>query len=238
MTGSRDDEIVAGPREDGSSATDTEATAEPLAVDDPVDAARGTIYGTLASLFTDPDQEQYETLADGQLGRDLEVLLEHAGLDLTVPPMVPVDDHELLSARFNDVFEVGYPEPPVSLYESDHVTDGQWDDVNLDLARVYDFFGVGIDEAERDHHDHLQLELEFAGYLARLAAATDDEGVRRARRDFLDRHLGPFVEAVDDALADEVETGIYGDVVAFTRAFVTAELEDLDSTLDTEVSPA
>lgn len=199
-------------------------------------AARGTVYGTLASLFAEPDESMYATLEDGTLEADLERLVARTELDVTAPSMTTRDEYDLLCARFNDIFEIGYPDPPVPLYESEYQPEGSWDDVNLDLARAYDYFDVSVDDSEREHHDHLQLELEFAGYLARLAAVTDDDAVRQARRDFLDRHLESFVASIEDAIDDEVETGIYDDVVSFMERFVTADLGDLQARLDSEVN--
>lgn len=210
-------------------------TPPSIDVDDASEAARGTVYGTLAALYEEPDETMFQALADGRVAAEIDELLEYADVDVTVPSLSTDDDYELLCARFNDVFEIGYPDPPVPLYESSHRSESEWNDINLDLARAYDYFGVSIDETVRDHHDHLQLELEFAGYLARLAATDDGTGVRRARRDFLDRHLEPFVTSVATAIDDEVETGIYSGVVALTDAFVTADLADLESDTETEV---
>lgn len=215
----------------------TADAADTLVTDDTETTARGTIYGTLAALFEEPDEATYETLADGSMAADLDILVEHAGLAVPARTLVTGDDYELLCARFNDIFEIGYPDPPVPLYESEYERETSWDDVTLDLARVYDYFGVSVDESNREHHDHLQLELEFAGYLARLAATTDDESVRTARRDFLDRHLEPFVQQIESAVADEAETGIYGDLASFASSFVAADLADLESNLGEEVSP-
>ena len=209
-----------------------------VSVDNPVVAARGTVYGTLAGLFEEPDQTVYEKLADGSIGADIQVLVDHAALDVPAPALITDDQYDLLCARFNDVFEIGYPDPPVPLYESEYVEEGTWDDVNLDLARAYDFFGVTIDESDREHHDHLQLELEFAGYLARLAATTRDESVTRARRDFLERHLEPFLVAIAAAVDEEVETGIYHDLTSFAASFARAYRSDLESKLNREVSPS
>jgi len=213
-----------------------ESTSDSETVDDPGAAARGAVYGTLARLFEEPNEDLYQVLDDGSLAADFETLVDRAGLDVDVPPLETRDDYDLLCARFNDVFAIGYPDPPVPLYESEYVGDGNWSEVNLDLARAYDFFGVAVDDDEREHHDHVQLELEFAGYLARLAAATGDDGSRRARRDFLDRHLATLVEGVADAVDDEAETGVYGEVVAFARSFVAADRDDLTARLDEEVS--
>jgi len=212
----------------------TDTTTGGVPIVDPAAAARGTIYGTLASLFDEPDERLYEALRDGTLAADLDVLVERSDLDVPVPILVTRDDRDLLCARFNDVFTVGYPDPPIPLYESEHADGGQWNDVNLDLARAYDYFGVQIDETEREHHDHLVLELEFGAYLARVAAASDDDGARRARRDFLGRHLAAFVESIAEDMADEVETGIYEDVVSFAESFVAADLADLEESFDEE----
>ncbi|UWG48546.1 putative component of anaerobic dehydrogenase [Halanaeroarchaeum sp. HSR-CO] len=218
--------------------TDPDRPTTSESIDDPVAAARGTVYGTLASLFEEPTEQTYEGLSDGTLAADIDRLIEHADLDVAAPPLVTADDYELLCARFNDIFAIGYPDPPVALYESEYESEGQWEEINLDLARAYDYFGVEVDESRREHHDHLQLELEFAGYLSRLAAMKGDDAVRRARRDFLDRHLAPLVEEIGEAMDDEVETGIYDDLVEFTNGFVAADLADLDSRLDVEVSRA
>ena len=217
--------------------TETHSKADEMSVVDTEAAARGTIYGTLAGLFEEPDETIYEALEDGSMAADLEVLVEHSGLAVAVPPLVTRDDYELLCARFNDIFEIGLPDPPVPLYESEYADETSWDDINLDLARAYDYFGVSVDESNREHHDHLQLELEFVGYLARLAATIDDDSVRMARRDFLDRHLEPFGENIADAIEDEVETEMYGDLVSFAVSFVEADLAALESQLDAEVSP-
>lgn len=196
-------------------------TVPPGAVAAPGDAALGTVYGALASCFEQPDDDVYEALSTGRLTGEFEDLLERSDLDVSVPRLETDDDPTLLEARFNDLFAVGYPDPPVSRYESDHV-DENWNDVNLDLTRLYEYFDVEVDNDQRDHPDFLVYELEFAGYLARLAADGEADA-RRARADFLDRHLQPFVEGMAAAIEDERETGVYGDLVAFAAEFVAAD---------------
>jgi len=61
-----------------------------------------------------------------------------------------------------------------------------------DLVRFYEYFGLRIQPG--DHPDHLCAELEFMHYMAfkeaaALAHADPVADVRRAQRDFLDRHL-------------------------------------------------
>ena len=214
-----------------------EAPSEPE-IADPGDAAVGTVYNVLARLFEEPTAALFDALDEGTLQTELEAYLETAGFDeaVTVPDLSPEDDRDLLAARFNDIFVVGYPEPPVPLYESAYYSESQWEGVNVDLARAYEFFGVSIDEEEREHHDHLVIELEFAGYLARLAAIEDREDVRNARRDFLDRHLQEFAENLQSAIEDEPETGIYDDLVAFFLEFVEADRRGLNTSETAEVA--
>ncbi|MFC7045732.1 molecular chaperone TorD family protein [Halobacteriaceae archaeon GCM10025711] len=209
-------------------------TASPPSVDgvaDEVAAARGTLYALFAALFEEPDEDTYEGLASGDLPAEFAALFDRAGLTVAVDAdaLVPDDDLELLRARFNDVFVVGYLDPPVPLYETEY-REESWDDVNLDLARVYDYFGVSVDREERDHHDNLVLELEFAGYLARRAAMDGDDGVRKARADFVDRHLGQFVAGIRERVREEPNTGIYEPLVALLDAFVTADRAALADT--------
>ena len=206
--------------------------------------ARSAAYGLLAELFEQPDERLYDGLRKGSLAETLAELLDTTALEVSVPALETDDDHGTLCARFNDCFTVGViprdageapgetpaATPAVPLYESEY-RDEHWRDVAIDLVRAYDYFGVGVDESRRDHPDHLRIELEFAGYLARLAAAGREDAVR-ARRDFLDRHLEPFADALRDSLADEPATGPYGDLGVLLDRFVSADLADLKARTD------
>lgn len=208
------------------------ATTPTPPTDDETEVARGTIYGSLARLFEEPSEQLYAALETGTLFEELGELIDQADLDVPVPAVRTEDDYELLCARFNDIFVVGYPDPVIPRYESEHV-DEPWDQVNLDLTRLYDYFDVAVDQEEREHHDYLVIELEFAGYLSRLAA-TGETDAQRARADFLDRHLLPFVESIESGIEKEHETGIYTDVVEFTAAFVRADIERLREQMEAQ----
>ncbi|MFC6954470.1 molecular chaperone TorD family protein [Halorubellus litoreus] len=236
-------------------ATNHEADAEADALADAVDTetgARGAVYALAARTFTEPDEDLYAALADGSLDDEFAALVDRTGLDVAPPDLTVDDDRDTLAARYNDLFVVGYSEvvdgtdgtvhsegPPVSLYESAYRSEVSWNDVNLDLARAYEYFGVEVDQDERRHHDHVRLELEFAGYLCRVAAAAptvdaavDVEGARRARLDFHDRHLSVLVSGLREALDDEPGTSIYGRLARFLDAFSSADVDDLDDRLD------
>ena len=207
--------------------------------DDPGTVARGAVYGFLATAFESPDERLHAVLGDGEARDRIAALLDRTALDVEVPALGTADDYATLCARYNDLFVLGYSEvidptdgtvdsrgPPVPLYESAYREAVSWRDVNLDLARAYEFFGVDVDAEERENHDYAPLVFEFAGYLCRLEAL-DDPGMADARLDLLDRHVRPLVEGLSDALAAEPGTDVYGDLAALADRFTAAEVADL-----------
>ena len=207
--------------------------------------ARGAVYALLGRLFTEPDTDLHEALSDGAVTTECERLLDRTGLAVDPPDLTVREDRETVAARFNDLFVVGYSEtvdrtdgtvysegPPVSLYESAYRPNVSWNDVNIDLARAYEYFGCQVDQDVRRNHDHLRLELEFMGYLCRREAAVDAD-VAAARLDFHDRHLRVFAEGLAEALDEETGTGIYGRLGRFLDRFSEADVTDLDARLET-----
>lgn len=208
-------------------------------------AARGALYGLLSKAFEHPDESLYRALADGDLREQVETLVERTSLSVPVEGLSTDDDFDTLCARYNDVFVLGYAEyedrtdgslstdePPVPLYESAYRPNASWNDVNLDLARAYDYYGLQPDTSEREHHDHLRLQLEFAGYLARREAAFDGDDDAVARFDFLDRHLRVLVEGVVERTRNEPNTGAYGQFAELLDALTAADRRDLAQRLD------
>ncbi|WP_205596849.1 molecular chaperone TorD family protein [Halostella salina] len=207
-------------------------------------AARAGVYELLATAFDQPSEDGYRALADGRVTDRFAALVERTGLDVEPPDATVDEDRETLAARYNDLFVVGYSEvvdrtdgtvdntgPPVSLYESDYRPEVSWNDVNLDLARVYEYFGVQVDQETRRNHDHLRLQLEFMGYLCRREAAVDPD-VAAARLDFHDRHLRVLADGLADAVAAEPGTGLYGRLAAFLDRFSEADVSDLAARTD------
>lgn len=220
----------------GSAVLESAASVDP--------AARGGLYSLFATAFAPPDEAFHAALADGEFEATVETLLDRTNLDVEPRSISVEDDPDLLSARYHDLFVIGYAEyedrtdgslstsePPVPLYESAYRTDISWGDVNLDLARAYDYYDLEVDTDNRDHHDSLRLELEFAAYLARREAAVDASAAA-ARLDFLDRHLRVFVESIRDRLAAEPGTGAYAAIVEQLDAFSAADRADLVERLE------
>ena len=241
MAGNSEADAGVGPT--GSPRPDRPAP-QPPDIENPDAGARGGLYAMLARAFRPPDEALHHAFASGAFAEELAALIDRTRLDVTVPSFETDDDPDLLSARYNDLFVIGYSEyvdrtdgtldatePPVPLHESAYRTDVSWNDINLDLARAYDYFGVEIPGDRREHHDHIRLLLEFAGYLARQEALGAEE-TALARLDFLDRHLRIAIEGIVDRVADEPGTNAYGAlatacdrVSAADRAALAARLE-------------
>ncbi len=222
---------------DSEASTDEPPVAERLDAKrvDRQAAARGGVYALLAALFDEPDESTYRRIAAGDVDATCRDLLDATGLAVETPELTVEDDHETLCARFNDLFTVGYAEyedrtdgsldsqgPPVSLYETAYRPEASWNDVNLDLARAYDYFGLEVDQSARDNHDYLPYQLEFAGYLARREAESSADAAR-ARLDLHDRHLHVVAGGLADRIDEEHGTGLYGELADFLDRFVTAD---------------
>ncbi|WP_458204519.1 molecular chaperone TorD family protein [Haladaptatus sp. NG-SE-30] len=226
----------------GAKAGDEPVGSEPIDVGA---AARGAIYALLARGFEHPDESFHEALEDGSIESQLVSLLDQTGLSVTIDEFHVEHDYDTLCARYNDLFIIGFSEyenpadgtlrstdPPIPLYESAYRSDVSWSDVNLDLARAYDYYDVTINEKRREHHDHLQLQLEFAGYLARREAVVDGASAAAARLDFLDRHLRILIEGIVDRTHGEPGTGIYAKLVDLLDAFTASDRDELANRLE------
>ncbi|MFB6183794.1 MAG: molecular chaperone TorD family protein [Haloarculaceae archaeon] len=211
---------------------------------DPDPVGRGALYAAFATLVEEPSKDVHERLADGRFEQRLRALFDRTTLDVTVPEIRTDDDYDGLCARYNDCFQLGYAEyedrsdgtlsssgPPVPIHESSYRDDAAWNDVNVDLTRAYDYFGVETDADRRRHHDHARLELEFMGYLCRREAAVDPD-VARARLDFADRHLHVLATGMADAVATEPGTDVYEPLLTTLDELVDADRRDLADRLD------
>lgn len=211
-------------------------------------AARGVLYQSLARAFEHPTEALHASLADGGVRNGLSDAIAQTTLDVSVPDLDSRDDYEGLSARYNRLFALGNAVvtdrtdgsvekdgPVVSLYESSHRDDATWDTINEDLARAYEYYGLSVDEDERDHHDNLGLQLEFAGYLARREALGEDAAAA-ARRDFLDRHLTVFAASLREELAEAEAADVYADLAILLDRVVTADHAALADRLEDDRS--
>jgi DMSO reductase family type II enzyme chaperone len=100
---------------------------------------------------------------------------------------------EELRALYIELFEAGLPQPRCPLLESAWLLNRPAGEVVLENKLYYQTFGLNIDG--RAAPDHLLTQLEFLAWLDHCEAAgnADRQSLRRARRDFMERHLSHWV---------------------------------------------
>ena len=167
---------------------------------------RARQYLTLAQLFSFPRPEVWQ-------------LLERDG----VTPARSQDERE---ADYLAIFELGGEQPAMPLYEGlCRPRDGR-EGILEDVMRFYEFFGVQIQEANRDYPDHLVTELEFMAFLCqREAAGKDVDSFRRASRDFLQRHLLAWAPGFAERLAGGKTA--YGEIAQALADFCQEHADEL-----------
>lgn len=91
-------------------------------------------------------------------------------------------------------FDVGFPAPPVPLFETHYMKEGNAPAVLHENVLFHKAFGCEVSEGDADNPDHLRHQLAFLLVLFWLEdrSGADPETVesaRRARTDFIRRHL-------------------------------------------------
>ncbi len=90
--------------------------------------------------------------------------------------------------------------------------------------------------------DHIALELGFLAHLGRIAAEAQDEaraqGALQTSRDFIRRHLEPWLSSFCTALAEASRDPFFRGLAHFTEAAVQADLEWLNTVLDEDTRRA
>ncbi|MFD2185089.1 molecular chaperone TorD family protein [Rhodoplanes azumiensis] len=195
---------------------------------------RSSIYGELARGFAYPGAELLDDIEAGDFGFDLIDLVTDVHPDLFASlTSVRMDletrpaDLVTLEGDYLATFETGPRKPPLSLYEGSYVTDRPRAELLLEIDAFYRHFGLVPGEAPRDFVDTLTAELEFLQFLVAKEAqaieqALDADPYRRAQHDFLDRHLVPFLTAMDEA-SEDCTAPFYRGLVRCTHRFVAAE---------------
>jgi DMSO reductase family type II enzyme chaperone len=190
-------------------------------------AARSQAYQMLAEAFSFPTGEFCAALASGQWSRRLAALSPHLPFELPTLDFMPGEaTAENLQQAYVSTFEVGVGRPYCPLYEGSHRSGRM--KLMEELVRFYEHFGLITRPG--DHPDHLCAELEFMHYLAfkdaaALAHLDPVPDLRRAQRDFLDRHLCNWLPRVRRRLLSRSEVpAFYPGAAALTEQFCRRDL--------------
>jgi len=200
----------------------------PSEVDDAL--ARAVLWRFLSLGFASPSVELRRALTSGAERRSLDAALERVGL----PPFR--HDGEIdLEGPFGELF--GHTlRGKVCPYETEYGSAQVFQQAQelADLQGWYAAFGLERRPDVRERADHIGVESEFIGFLARKEAYTlesgDDgqlEAVRQAYRSFLRDHLGRFGMAVATGLERWGGGGFYGRLASLCRALLAVECRRL-----------
>jgi DMSO reductase family type II enzyme chaperone len=204
------------------------------------------IYLFLGKCFSYPKEEFYTLVEEERTGEELRVLVKGLPFDVNfrgIPsPSLPQEEFESEYLSSFDLALAG-PSLPCPLYESayrEEETSSR--DITEELLRFYDHFNVKLSDKEKDYPDHLAVELEFMGFLAKKEADAVEQGrdpaaYRRAQLDFLERHLDRWVHRLAERVQERVREPFYRGVSSFLGEFLMCHLLYLREKAAAQESP-
>ncbi len=160
------------------------------------------MYGMMALGFTYPDANLHEFWAEGEFVKHLGEAVDEAVPELlenfqtTIAPNLNVtEEFQDFEAQYLTAFETDLPKRSVSLYEGSYVRTGGKADLLLELKDFYSNFGLEVNEELHELEDRITAELEFMQFLTlkQCQSGIDKTPYILAQRDFLQRHLAPWM---------------------------------------------
>jgi DMSO reductase family type II enzyme chaperone len=196
---------------------------------------RSRAYRFFAESFGYPDEALRDAIADGTLSKGLQTILE-----ASAQPLVEEVDwdalrdsgsgHDDLQIEYTRLFDVGASGPPCSLHG------GLYGGARMknmeESVRFYNHFGLSLSDAQRELPDHITTELEFLHFLSFREAQAIEQGedpgpYRRAQRDFIERHPGSWVPALEAKLAKNDPMPFFRELVRQTERYLSHDVERL-----------
>ena len=197
----------------------------------------GQLYGFLASLYrAELTQQQLDALRQPEMA----AMLTDAGIDLQGDFWARPDAQllEELAVEYAALFlgPGGHISPHESVQIEEH--GGYWGDATTAMRRFITETGIEYDSGYNGVPDHISVELEFLGELARregLAWEREDSAAAgnclAYQRDFLDEHLGLWVDKFCTRVVETGELSFYRDVAQVTAEFVRSEISAVQERL-------
>jgi DMSO reductase family type II enzyme chaperone len=164
-------------------------------------------YQLFAEALAYPDAEFVRVVQSGRLADRLREVLEELDPkllhELSRSALSDPGDGNDLAVEYTRLFDVGASGPPCPLHGGLYGA-ARMKTMEEDL-RFYNYFGLALDDEERELPDHLAVELEFLHYLAfceveALRRGEDHRPYHRAQRDFIERHPGRWVPMLRERL--------------------------------------
>ncbi len=197
-------------------------------------SARIDMYALLADIFRYPDPMTLLYVRKGEFKNNLLSMAKKLPYNLTISAQESADlafaenlKEDEVEVEFIRLFEAGPGHPPCPLVEGVHTDKEEGrKSVFKDLILFYNHFGLSYAEgSSEDRADHLIYELEFLHYLSFLELTAIQKGrdgnpLRRAQRDFLERHLSKWTGVISNRMKEieaGLKEGVNRDVIRFYR---------------------
>jgi DMSO reductase family type II enzyme chaperone len=150
------------------------------------------LYRFFAFVFASPSPERFDTLAQPALKDALAGLWQQLRCTGDFPDFAWFKSYQEYEATYIALFDVGIPEPPVSLFESAHDKTRPPQEIALENTMFYDALGLKWDSSCAVP-DYLITQLEFLAAvhytLENAQDATASQSLAQLETDFLGRHL-------------------------------------------------
>lgn len=193
---------------------------------------RSRAYGLLAEAFTFPQSDAVIRLLDGDLLAELKLAFELTGYDIQPPETLTLPSAknaiQEIQVIYTELFDVTSGSPKVSLLERRYreIPEQElWEK----LLRFYSYFGLDFSQGGGEEQpDHLLTELGFMHYLTFLEAGCSSDSDRvsfmRGQRDFLQLHLGKWIEKFTVMLAETTLDHPYTDLARRLTLLINNDL--------------
>jgi DMSO reductase family type II enzyme chaperone len=111
-----------------------------------------------------------------------------------------------------------------------------------DITGFYSAFGMELAGEANERPDHVSVECEFMSVLAAKEAYVIEEGksgdagevLRHAQRSFVADHLGQWLPALGQRMAEAAGPGFYGAIGRFAGSFIASECRRMEITCGPE----
>ncbi|MFH1279236.1 MAG: molecular chaperone TorD family protein [Candidatus Eisenbacteria bacterium] len=201
-------------------------------------ADRAAAFLFVHDLFRLPSAGQWAWIGRDETRRPWAALAEALGLPGPDEISLPSEERRYES-EFISAFEAGAPTPAVPLMESHYSRRGPTGLILQENVLFYRRFGLRLKNGTTENADHLRSQLEFVAHLYRLeshelSASGSEErlgSIRRARGEFVDRHLLGWLPAAESRAAGAAPPWAAA-YIALARRLVDGMAEDPRPTSD------
>jgi DMSO reductase family type II enzyme chaperone len=180
------------------------------------------LYRFFAFVFSSPSTERFATLAQPALQDSLAGLWQQLGCAGDFPDFAWFKSYQEYEATYIALFDVGIPEPPVSLFESAHDKTRPPQEIALENTWFYDALRLKWDSSCAVP-DYLITQLEFLAAVHYTLENAQDSAARgslaKLETDFLSRHLLNWVHTAAAKL-NSSSLSAFGPLMILLAAFL------------------